>query len=201
MPRTRLRPEQVQAFRADAVAAATRLFAERGYEAVTMRSLAAALGCSAMTPYRYFDNKDELFAAVKTEAFRRFADRQQQAAAAATDTADKMTRLEAAYVGFAVDEPEAYRIMFELRQAPARPYPRLEAEQRRAFAQLRRVAEEAVAAGLMEGDPLTVAHLLWAHVHGIVSLHLADKLVGRTLEQLCGADLHIRARQSKGTTP
>jgi AcrR family transcriptional regulator len=202
VPRAKLRPEEVEAFRAGAVAAATRLFAERGYDAVTMRSLAAELGCSPMTPYRYFENKDELFAAVKTEAFRRFADRQEAAAAAAADVADKLRRLERAYVGFAVDEPEAYRIMFELRQAPARHSPRLEAEQRRAFTQLRRVAEEAVAAGLMQGDPLTVAHLLWAHVHGIVSLHLAGKLVvGRALEDLCGAHIAIRIEPDKEPAP
>ncbi len=37
----------------------------------------------------------------------------------------------------------------------------------------------------MEGDPLERAHFLWAQVHGLVSLHLAGKLVmGRSLEQL-----------------
>ena len=38
-----------------------------------MRQLADALGCSPMTPYRYFRNKDEILAAVRTAAFDRFA--------------------------------------------------------------------------------------------------------------------------------
>ena len=58
--------EEVGAFRAKAVAAATRLFAERGYRGVTLRSLAKELGVSPMTPYRYFENKEELFAMVRT---------------------------------------------------------------------------------------------------------------------------------------
>jgi len=37
----------------------------------------------------------------------------------------------------------------------------------------------------MQGEPLLHAHLLWAQVHGLVSLHLADKLVmGCTLDEL-----------------
>ncbi len=40
---------------------------------MTLRALAAELGCSPMTPYRYFENKAELFAVVRADAFRRFA--------------------------------------------------------------------------------------------------------------------------------
>ena len=34
-----------------------------------MRSLAHALGCSPMKTYRYFENRDELFALVRIDAF------------------------------------------------------------------------------------------------------------------------------------
>jgi hypothetical protein len=47
---------------------------------------------------------------------------------------------------------------------------------------------EAVEAGALEGDPLTIAHLLWAGAHGLVSLHLAGKLSsGRGFAQLAAA--------------
>jgi AcrR family transcriptional regulator len=70
MGRAALTVEELGAFRGRAVTAATRLFAERGYRGVTLRSLAKELGVSPMTPYRYFENKEELFAMVRTEAFR-----------------------------------------------------------------------------------------------------------------------------------
>ena len=54
MPRTALSEAEIEAFRHRAVIAAMKLFAERGYQGVTMRSVAAALGVSAMAPYRYF---------------------------------------------------------------------------------------------------------------------------------------------------
>ncbi|HEY3889596.1 MAG TPA: helix-turn-helix domain-containing protein, partial [Caulobacteraceae bacterium] len=44
---------------------AERLFAEHGAEAVTIRQMAAELGVSAMTPYRYFKDKDAILAAVR----------------------------------------------------------------------------------------------------------------------------------------
>jgi AcrR family transcriptional regulator len=185
VPRRQLTSSEIEAFRRRAVAAATRLFADRGFEAVSMRQLAAELGCSAMTPYRYFASKEELFARVRTEAFRRFADRQARAAADGADARDRLRRLGQAYIDFALDEPEAYRIMFALEQAPSDAYPELEAEQRRAISYLHAAARELVAAGLMDGDPLSLAHVLWGQVHGLVTLHLAGKLImGRSLAEL-----------------
>ena len=177
--------EEVGAFRAKAVAAATRLFAERGYRGVTLRSLAKELGVSPMTPYRYFENKEELFSMVRTEAFRRFADAQRDAVAGITAPKDALRMLGRAYVSFAIDEPDAYHIMFELLQAPAGTYPELEAEQARSFSYLHEAVQASVDAGLLEGDSLRRAHYLWAQIHGLVSLHLAGKLVmGCSLEEL-----------------
>lgn len=185
VPRQQLTRDEIEAFRRRAVATATGMFASRGYEAVSMRQLAAELGCSPMTPYRYFTSKQELFARVRTEAFGRFADRQARASEAAADARERLRRLGQAYIDFALDEPEAYRIMFALEQAPTGPYPELEAEQRRGFSYLCDAVAELVAAGLLDGDPLTVAHLLWGQVHGLVSLHLAGKLImGRSLPDL-----------------
>jgi len=177
--------EEVGAFRGKAVAAATRLFAERGYRGVTLRSLAKELGVSPMTPYRYFENKEELFAMVRTEAFRRFADAQRDAVAGITAPEDALRMLGRAYVSFAIDEPDAYHIMFELLQAPAGTYPELEAEQARAFSYLHAAVQASVEAGLLEGESLRRAHYLWAQIHGLVSLHLAGKLVmGCSFEEL-----------------
>lgn len=189
MPRLALAADDLAAFRRRAIAAATRLFAAQGYEAVTMRAVAAELGVSAMTPYRYFDGKEGLFAGVRAEAFRRFADRLEAALAGSGDPLARLRRLKQAYVGFAVDEPDAYRIMFELRQVGPDTHPELLAESKRAFGCLHRTVAEAVAAGALEGDPLTTAHLLWASTHGLVSLHLAGKLtMGRSLERLAAVD-------------
>jgi AcrR family transcriptional regulator len=192
MPRAALRPDDIAAFRRRATDAATRLFAEHGYDGVTMRALAAELGCSPMTPYRYLAGKEELFALVRAEAFRRFADRQERAAAGAADPIERLLRLKKAYIRFAVEQPDAYRIMFELRQPSARKYGELAAQSKRGFSYLHAAVVDAVAAGHFRGDPLTIAHLLWANTHGLVSLHLAGKLaMGRTLDDLAAVALEL----------
>jgi AcrR family transcriptional regulator len=185
MPRAALTAEELGAFRERAVAAATRLFADQGYRGMTLRSLAKVLGVSPMTPYRYFENKEELFAMVRIEAFRRFADAQRDAVEGIEDPQEALRVLGRAYVSFALDEPDAYHIMFELLQAPAGTYPELEVEQERAFQYILEAVQAAVEAGLLEGEPLQRAHYLWAQVHGLVSLHLAGKLLmGCSLEEL-----------------
>lgn len=197
MPRAALRPDDITAFRRRAAAAATHLFAELGYEAVTMRSVAAALGVSAMTPYRYLAGKDELFALVRAEAFRRFADRLEAALARAGAPLERLRRLKRAYVGFALEEPDAYRAMFELRAPPGRELPELARESKRAFGCLHRTVAEAVAAGALDGDPLTLAHLLWANTHGLCALHLAGRLAGKTIHELAAVDHELPSQRKK----
>ena len=185
MPRAALSDTELEDFRASLCEHATRLFAEKGYEGVTMRALAAALDCSPMTPYRYFENKEELFARVRTEALRRFADVQRDAVAGIDDPEAALRTLGRVYVRFALDAPDAYHTIFDSLQAQSGNYPELESEQARAFSYLQAAVTAAVDAGLMQGDPLHRAHLLWAQVHGLVSLHLAGKLVmGCTLDEL-----------------
>lgn len=185
MPRAALTAQEIESFRQRAVEAATRLFAEHGYDAVSMRAVARAVGVSAMTPYRYFANKDELFAHVRAAAFRRFADAQQVAFDATSNPRARLRALGLAYVEHALTEPDAYRIMFELSQAPAGTYPELDAQSARAFSLLVRAVEAVV-----QDDPLTAAHLAWAQVHGLVSLHLAGKLqMRRSLDELVAAAL------------
>jgi AcrR family transcriptional regulator len=188
VPRASLTRDELDAFRERAVDAAMGLFAAQGYRAVTLRSLAKELGVSPMTPYRYFENKEELFAMVRTEAFRRFADAQRDATEGVDDPNTALRTLGRVYVSFALDEPDAYHIMFETLQPPAGTYPALEAEQARAFSYLHGAVAALIEAGGMEGDPLRQAHFLWAQVHGLVSLHLAGKLVmGCSLEELVPA--------------
>src|SRR5688572_30473968 len=161
-----------------------------------MRAVAEALGVSAMTPYRYLAGKEELFALVRAEAFRRFAEALEAALVRGGDPLARLRRLKQAYVAFALAEPDAYRIMFELRQ-PDPLHAELAAQSKRAFGALHRTVAEAVTAGDLEGDALTLAHLLWASTHGLVSLHLAGKLAGRTIAQLADEDHELPALRRK----
>jgi len=198
MGRASLSQEAVVGFRRKMTGAALKLFAEQGYEAVTMRAIGTALGVSPMTPYRYLEGKDELFDLVRAEAFRRFAEALERALARPGTPTERLEYLKRAYVKFAVAEPDAYRVMFELKQPDRPDSPELAAESKRAFGCLRRTVAEAVEAGELEGDPLTLAHLLWANTHGLVMLHLAGKLImGRSLAKLAAISHELPTARRK----
>jgi AcrR family transcriptional regulator len=176
MPRNLSRAE-VDAFRARLCAVAQKRFARQGVDGVSMRQLADALGCSPMTPYRYFRNKDEILAAVRAAAFDRFA--------AALEEAARKTRgdLRAgglatgeAYIRFALDNPDAYRLMFDLSQPHQDRYPELVRASTRARHLMSAAVEALVEAGIFVGDAKVLGYVFWATMHGLVVLHLAGKL-------------------------
>ena len=176
MPKN-LSAAEVDAFRARLCAVAQQRFAKQGADGVSMRQLADALGCSPMTPYRYFRNKDEILAAVRTAAFDRFA--------AALEDAARKTRgdLRAAgeatgeaYVRFALSDPDAYRLMFDLSQPHPERYPELVRASDRARHVMSAALEALVKAGIFAGDPQLLGHVFWATLHGLIVLHLAGKL-------------------------
>ncbi|HMB89175.1 MAG TPA: TetR/AcrR family transcriptional regulator, partial [Methylomirabilota bacterium] len=125
MPRT-LSAEQIEEFRARLCAVAQHRFATEGRDAVSMRQLADALGCSPMTPYRYFRNKDAILAAVRAAAFDRFAAALEQAAGeAGEDLRAAGQAVGQAYVRFAMSDPDGYRLMFDVAQPHPDRYPEL----------------------------------------------------------------------------
>ncbi len=188
MARAALTSAERDDFRARAILASTRLLAERGPERLSMRAVATELGVSAMTPYRYFENKEHLIALVRASAFRRFADQQEEAFAAGGAVSQTLKRLGLAYVGFALEEPDAYRIMFQQSRGAGRP--EVDREAFRGISYLIQTVERGVADGVYSGDPQTLAQLKWATIHGIVSLHLAGKLVmERSVTELVEAAL------------
>ncbi|SIT44229.1 Transcriptional regulator, TetR family [Paraburkholderia ribeironis] len=172
MPKT-LSPDDIQQFREAMRRIAENAFATRGAQGVTMRELAKELGCSAMTPYRYFRDKDEILAMVRAAAFNRFAARLETAAknAPATD----QSALSEAYVAFALDEPHAYRLMFD-QISQQGGYPELAAASQRAWRLLGVHFERLVAAGILEGDPQLIGYAYWASLHGFTMLALANQL-------------------------
>jgi AcrR family transcriptional regulator len=175
MPRV-LSEADVADFRERLCEAAERLFAEHGPEAVTMRQLAAELGVSPMTPYRYFRDKDDILAAVRTNGFNRFAEALERARDKATGARAKGAAVGEAYVGFAFEHPHTYKLMFDLNQPSEADYPDLVEAGRRARATMSGYVKDLVADGMLAGDPEQIGMMFWAAAHGAVVLELAGKL-------------------------
>lgn len=186
MPRA-LSAAQIEDFRERLIEAAERLFVENGPGAVSMRQLAAELGVSPMTPYRYFKDKDDILAAARASGFDRFADALESAFDAAEDPIHRASNVSKAYVKFAFEHPAAYRLMFDLAQPTEADYPELVRAATRARATMSHYAQGLLDIGVLKGDRETIAYVFWAAIHGLVVLKLADKLPpDRSFDELWG---------------
>jgi AcrR family transcriptional regulator len=148
---------------------------EEGESDVSLRAVARAAGVSAMAPYRHFEDKAALMAAV---ALKGFALLEADAARAddAVDPGEALTAQGAAYVGFARAHPALFRLMFADGAGQGLPHE----DCKGAYALMaRRVAE--LAPRQVEGGVLAC----WGLVHGLATLALdgripADPIAERT---------------------
>ena len=176
MPKN-LSPAEVEAFRGRLCKVAQHRFATQGRDGVSMRQLATALGCSPMTPYRYFRNKDDILAAVRAAAFDRFGDALEAAIVKARgDLRAQGEGVGEAYIRFALKEREAYRLMFDLTQPHPDRYPELVRATTRARQLMSASLVKLVEAGVFTCDPVVMGHVFWATMHGLIVLRLAGKL-------------------------
>jgi AcrR family transcriptional regulator len=169
------------------IEAAARLLDEGGPAAVTLRAVGKAAGVSHNAPYKHFENKEDLLAAIASRELSRPAQ---------TVDAGPYEQLWAAmrlYVRWALRYPERFRLTFgrwtghseDLGQA---------AEAARA-GWVRLVAAAQGEGRLPVGDPERVTALLLATAHGAASLaltgHLARDGKGRASAEDIVDDLFV----------
>ena len=171
-----LSPADIETFRQRLIEVAERLFVEHGPDAVSMRQLAAELGVSPMTPYRYFKDREAILAAARASGFDRFAEALETAYLAADDPVRRAETVGAAYIRFAFEHPSAYRLMFDLHQPREADYPDLVRAATRARATMSGYSQDLLDAGVIVGDPDVIAHVFWAAIHGLVVLKLGDMI-------------------------
>ena len=177
MPRV-LTESDIASFRERLCELATRIYVERGPENFNMRLLASELGVSAMTPYRYFKDKDEILSAIRARAFNRFADQLEGAMAAPGSLPEKSAAVGKAYIRFALEEQTCFRLIFDFNEPKGTPVPELASAAARAKATMTTHVRMMVKEGYFQGDPELIGHALWAGLHGVAVLHLSGKLYG-----------------------
>jgi AcrR family transcriptional regulator len=175
MPRE-LSSEDFEGVRARIGHAATALYAARGESGITIRDIAAKLGRSPMGLYRYFTDRDEIIAYVRADAFDRFADALEAAFASGGDAFARARAVGRAYLDFAIQNPNAYRLMFDLSPPDEAAHPDLRRAGLRAGETVTRHVKDLAAAGVVYGDPRIIGNALWAAAHGVIVLHLAGRL-------------------------
>jgi AcrR family transcriptional regulator len=160
---------------------ARELFIAHGYEGVTLRKIANAIEYAPGTIYSYFKDKDELLRALCVADWESF-EQNFPRSFEPSKPLDALRGIGAAYVRFALENPNQYRLMFMTPKPPVMK--ELDDEllakkgdpARDGYALLRQVVQMAIDANLLcehFRDAEVVAQTVWAGVHGMASLEIA----------------------------
>lgn len=144
---------------------------DEGWDAVTTRRLSTEIEYSQPVIYKHFASLDVLTEAVAVEGFEELARDLEQARARAASGAEVAAVAEA-YRSYAAANPALYDVMFTRAtrihfDAEDTPEPLT-----RAYATIR----AAVAVGAGERDVDTLTEVLWAGLHGLVTLGRTGRL-------------------------
>ena len=174
--------------------AATELLLETGHaKAVSIRSVAERVGVTPPSIYLHFKDKDALLDAVCARYFEKLDEEMQLAAVGHTTALDVLRALGLAYVRFALQTPELYRIAT---MSEGRPGSDVDVTlNSSAFEHMRAGVIAMMDEGIyVRDDPTLVALQLWAAAHGVAALLIAkpylpwgdvDVFTDRVLRAVC----------------
>jgi AcrR family transcriptional regulator len=160
---------------------ARELFASQGYEAVTLRKVAEAINYSPTTIYLYFEDKESLIREIVSHDFKDYA-KEFSACTQVDDPWQKLLCAGRAYVNWGIAHPYHYRMMFmsfsASPEADKKFIEPLEDDSiHETYVLLQSIVREAIAKGCFHpdfSDVDLVVQMLWAGMHGIVSMHIAE---------------------------
>jgi AcrR family transcriptional regulator len=160
------------------LAVARDLYLEEGFGRFSLREVARRVGVSAAAVYRHYDGKEALLREVCGAGFRIFSSYLLRSLAGTTPR-ERMARCAEQYLRFGLEHPRDYRVIFmggaEEFAAIASAGPIAEGDATFRFL-VDRVRDCVHAGMLRDEDPEATATLIWAHVHGLVSLRLSGHL-------------------------
>jgi AcrR family transcriptional regulator len=151
---------------------------KNGIDKLSLRALARDIGVSQTAPYRHFIDKNGLLAALATRAYIELYNRMIQAQQNAGDAAEgKLKGIGRAYVHFALEHGEIFKVMFGSILDQHEQYPELRDASRQAFILVHEVVKEIVAKNfandaITDDDLEYLTNAAWINVHGLATLKL-----------------------------
>ena len=161
--------------RSEILEAAQRIFVEYGYEGATIRRIADEVGVSSTALYMHFRDKSEILVEICEGLFENLIAVNTEMLSRDLDPVQRVRLMLDAYVDFALEHPNVYRLVFcspqgAIDREKERP---LEDMGERTYGLYRAAVARIAEAGRLRGDDLDVAtQTSWAAVHGVLSLML-----------------------------
>jgi AcrR family transcriptional regulator len=161
------------------VEAALRLSETQGPTAWTVREAARLAGVSAGAPYKHFADRAALVAAVAERGFGELDATLEAASAGQPHPLLKLRAIGQAHLGFALERPARYRLMFGAEAPEKGRHEGLHRAATIVFQRVVGVVQACQGAGVVRaGDPHLVALGLFASTHGLAEVVMTGQLDG-----------------------
>ncbi|WNG41250.1 TetR/AcrR family transcriptional regulator [Archangium violaceum] len=158
------------------LSAARDIVVREGFGALSMRKIADAIEYAPATLYLHFESREDIARELSVRGFQQLLE-YFAPTARIEEPLERLNALAQAYVRFGLEHPETYRLVFmeDPKLNSALFGEGHEDLGMKAFEQLVRPFEELKARGKLakDADSRQLSEVVWAGVHGIVSLKLA----------------------------
>ena len=154
---------------------ARKLFTEKGFSLVTMRMIAQQIEYSPTAIYVHFKDKEALMRELSALDFASLSEGVRRSQSV-KDPLERIRRCGRAYLNFALEHPNPYRLLFMTPKGDASTKPEgIDDPQRSAYAMLREGVRFAMDSKVFKPenkDADLITQVLWTSLHGLISLRL-----------------------------
>jgi AcrR family transcriptional regulator len=168
------------------IKAGVQILSKEGIEGLSLRKVAQRAGVSHNAPYSHFPDKQSLVAAISTEGFHKLYNQLDAAISAHyNDPKGQLQEGAWAYVQFAINNTDTFKIMFSGILEKEKEYPAFVEISQKTFERVVQIVRVCQDAGILKsGSPELMAVALWGQIHGIVSLLLEGQISHAVLDTL-----------------
>ena len=161
--------------RAELLDTALEQLRETGADDLSLRALARAIGVSQTAPYRHFADKSELLAAMATHGYRQLLGALRQAEQSDGECPqDQLVAVAHAYVDFAANNPQLFKLMFGPAVQPAHKYPELRDASRDTLQLVQEILQRGISKGVFhfQGELSYLTNAGWSGIYGLATLRV-----------------------------
>lgn len=155
------------------------VFLEEGYEKTSIRKIADRIEYSPTTIYLYFKDKSELLLELHKQSFHQFFN-VLSSVSTISDPFERLVQTGRRYIEYGIKNPEEYELKFQLKA----PLAALECKNeiwsdgQQAICFVQSIVDNCIEAGYFSKsmDSQSMSIMLWAEVHGLVTLYNSNRL-------------------------